>query len=153
MEYLKEFLDNRVFFTVLFAWIMSCLLKGCLVWAKEKKPDKTRFFGTGGMPSSHSTIVSSLATCIGIKMGFESPVFVICCALAFVVMYDATGIRRAAGQQARTINKMLEDEQEDLPTGKQTRLEELLGHNPSEVIAGAALGIVIAVLAEVVVGL
>ncbi len=153
MEYLEQFLENRVFFVVFFAWIFSCVLKGFLVWVKDKKLDMTRFMGPGGMPSSHSTIVTCLATCIGIKMGFDDPVFVVCCAFALVVMYDASGIRRAAGQQARMINMIIDAWEESDPLEKQIRLKELLGHTPLEVWAGATLGILIAVLAEVFIGL
>ncbi len=153
MEYVRQFLDNRIFFVVLFAWIFSCVLKGFLVWVKDKKLDMTRFMGPGGMPSSHSTIVTSLATCIGIKMGFDSPVFVVCCAFALVVMYDASGVRRAAGQQAKMINMIIDAWEESDPLEKQIRLKELLGHTPLEVFAGALLGIVIAILAAVWIGL
>ena len=153
MEYVRQFLDNKIFFVVLLAWIFSCLLKGFLVWVQDKKLDMTRFMGPGGMPSSHSTIVTSLATCIGIKMGFDSPVFVVCCAFALVVMYDASGVRRAAGQQAKMINMIIDAWEESDPLEKQIRLKELLGHTPLEVWAGALLGIAIAVLAAVWIGL
>ena len=148
MYYLKEFFSNSVFFVVLFAWIFSCVLKGFLVWVKDKKLDMTRFMGPGGMPSSHSTIVTSLAMCVGISDGFDSTLFVVCCAFALVVMYDASGIRRAAGQQAKMI--IIDAWDESDPIEKQIRLKELLGHTPLEVTAGGLLGIVIAVLAHVV---
>jgi acid phosphatase family membrane protein YuiD len=153
MNYMEQFLSNRVFFVVLFAWIFSCVLKGFLVWMKDKRLDMTRFMGPGGMPSSHSTIVTSLATCIGIKNGFDSTLFVVCCAFALVVMYDASGIRRAAGQQAKMINMIIDAWEESDPLEKQIRLKELLGHTPLEVFAGATLGILIAVLAAVWIGL
>lgn len=153
MRYYEEFMSNRVFFVVLFAWIFSCVLKGFLVWIKDKKMDMTRFMGPGGMPSSHSTIVTCLATCVGIKSGFDSTLFVICCAFALVVMYDASGIRRAAGQQAKMINMIVDAWEESDPLEKQIRLKELLGHTPLEVAAGATLGIVIGILAEVMFGL
>lgn len=146
-------MNNKVFFVVLFAWVFSCVLKGFLVWLKDKKLDMTRFMGPGGMPSSHSTIVTALAICVGIKSGFDSTEFVICCVLALVVMYDASGIRRAAGQQAKMINMIIDTWEETDPLEKQIRLKELLGHTPLEVIAGACLGAVIAVLAEAVIGL
>ncbi len=150
MYYLEEFFSNSVFFVVLFAWIFSCVLKGFLVWVKDKKLDMTRFMGPGGMPSSHSTIVTSLAMCVGISDGFDSTLFVVCCAFALVVMYDASGIRRAAGQQAKMINMIIDAWDESDPIERQIRLKELLGHTPLEVTAGALLGIVIAVLAHVI---
>ena len=153
MAYFEQFFNNKVFFVVLFAWLFSCVLKGFLVWIKNRKLDMTRFMGPGGMPSSHSTIVTSLAMCIGFKMGFDSPVFVVCCAFALVVMYDASGIRRAAGQQAKMINMIIDAWEETDPVEKQIRLKELLGHTPLEVWAGATLGVVIAVIAQITIGL
>lgn len=150
---MEQFMSNNIFFVVLFAWIFSCLLKGFLVWIKDRRLDMTRFWGPGGMPSSHSTIVTSLAACVGIKEGFDSSIFVVCCAFALVVMYDASGIRRAAGQQAKMINMIIEAWDEKDPIEKQIKLKELLGHTPLEVLAGAALGIGIAVLAAVFIGL
>ena len=146
-------MSNNTFFVVLFAWVFSCILKGFLVWIKDKRLDMTRFLGPGGMPSSHSTIVTSLAICVGIKEGVDSSMFVVCCAFALVVMYDASGIRRAAGQQAKMINMIVDAWDEKDPIEKQIKLKELLGHTPLEVLAGAALGIVIAVLAAVFIGL
>lgn len=150
---MEQFMSNNTFFVVLFAWVFSCILKGFLVWIKDKRLDMTRFLGPGGMPSSHSTIVTSLAICVGIKEGFDSSMFVVCCAFALVVMYDASGIRRAAGQQAKMINMIVDAWDEKDPIEKQIKLKELLGHTPLEVLAGAALGIVIAVLAAVFIGL
>lgn len=146
-------MENRIFFTVLFAWIFSCVLKGILVCIRERRLDLTRFMGPGGMPSSHSTIVTSLATCVGIRDGLNSTAFVICCALALVVMYDASGIRRAAGQQARMINMIVDAWNESDPLEKQIRLKELLGHTPLEVAAGAALGIAFSLISNAIVGL
>lgn len=151
--YLKQFLSNKIFFTVFFAWVFSCLLKGMIVCIREKRLDITRFMGPGGMPSSHSTIVTALAVCIGVHDGFDSTAFVICCAFALVVMYDASGIRRAAGQQARMINMIIDTWNESDPLEKQMRLKELLGHTPIEVFAGAALGILFAAAANLIVGL
>jgi len=153
MHYLEQFLNNKVFFVVLFAWVFSCVLKGFLVWFRDRKLDLTRFMGPGGMPSSHSTLVTSLATCVGVKAGFDSPMFVMCCAFALVVMYDASGVRRAAGQQARMINMSIEAWSEKEALEKQNRLKELLGHTPLEVFAGAFLGILIAVVAAATIGL
>ena len=153
MGFMKELLENTTFFVVFFGWAFSCILKGFLVWYKDKKLDLTRFLGTGGMPSSHSTVVTCLATCVGIKSGFDSTEFVVCCVLALVVMYDASGIRRAAGQQAKIINMIIDAWNERDPHEKQNRLKELLGHTPLEVCAGAILGVLIAVLAGIFIGL
>lgn len=151
--YLSQWLENKVFFTVLFAWLFSCVLKGILVCIREKRLDMTRFMGPGGMPSSHSTLVTSLATCVGLYDGFDSVTFVICCAFALVVMYDASGIRRAAGQQAKMINMIIDAWDASDPLERQMRLKELLGHTPVEVCAGALLGVVFALVSNAIFGL
>lgn len=102
--------------------------------------------GSGGMPSSHSTIVTCLALCTGLFEGFDTPVFALCCVLALVVMYDASGIRRAAGQQAKIINLIIDEWNESDPVEKQIKLKELLGHTPIEVFAGAVFGALCAIL-------
>ncbi|MEE1050363.1 MAG: divergent PAP2 family protein [Clostridia bacterium] len=151
--YWSQWLENKMFFTVFFAWLFSCVLKGILVCVREKKLDMTRFLGPGGMPSSHSTLVTSLATCVGIHDGFDSVTFVMCCAFALVVMYDASGIRRAAGQQAKMINMIVDAWNESDPLEKQMRLKEILGHTPVEVCAGATLGVVFALVSNAIFGL
>ncbi len=144
---LHDFFTNRVFFVVFFAWAFSCVLKGILVVIKEKRFDMTRFLGPGGMPSSHSAIVTCLTTCVGIRAGFGSTAFVICCVFALIVMYDATGIRRAAGEQAKMINKIIDTWDEIDIKERQIKLKEILGHTHIEVFAGAIFGILIGVIA------
>ncbi len=152
MRFLEDFLSNRIFFIVLFAWLISCVLKGIIECIKNKKVDWGRFFGPGGMPSSHSTIVCSLAVCVGIYEGFDSALFVICCALALIVMYDASGIRRAAGEQAKIINMIVDAWEERDPVLKEKKLKELLGHTPLEVLGGAILGVLFAITASAIIG-
>lgn len=97
----------------------------------------------GGMPSSHAALVTSLAAAIGLDQGWTSPLFSICVVFAMIVLYDAAGVRAAAGKQAVVLNQMMEDlfEHGKFQTEK---LTELLGHSPLEVIVGACLGIGIA---------
>lgn len=147
MRFIQEFLDNRIFFIVLLAWITSCVLKGLIEFIRTKRIDLSRFFGPGGMPSSHSTIVTSLATCVGIYEGFDSTLFVVCCALALIVMYDASGIRRAAGEHAKIINIIIEAWEEKNPILSDEKLKEILGHTPLQVAAGAVLGVLFAIIA------
>lgn len=108
---------------------------------KTKKFNFKRILGAGGMPSSHSAVVTSLATLIGKYEGITTPIFALAVVFAFVVMYDAAGIRRAAGKQARLLNKIVET-----PglTGVQVgeKLVEVLGHTPTQVFVGALIGIV-----------
>lgn len=103
-----------------------------------------RIFATGGMPSSHSSTVTALATCAFITSGHRSVEFAISMIMAGVTMYDAAGIRRAAGRHANILNTLIEliKEKENLKL-KHTNLKELLGHEPAEVFAGALLGILI----------
>jgi len=96
------------------------------------------FTTTGGMPSSHSAFVIGMATSTGLINGFDSTVFALAMGFAFVVMYDAAGLRRAAGKMAASLNKIM-DHVYNVPTSE--KLKELLGHTPVEVFAGAALGV------------
>lgn len=131
-------------------WFVAQFLKVVFVLLKEKKFDIRRFVGSGGMPSSHSAFVIALTTAVGYEEGLRSAAFAICVVLAFIVMYDASGVRRSTGQQAEILNKIIENfGNENLEvTGK--RLKELVGHTPFEVFAGAIVGILVTVLIYVV---
>ncbi len=126
----------------LIAWVIAQSLK-IVSWAvASKELNFKRLVEPGGMPSSHSAFVTSLATAAGVKEGFDSSLFALALVFAMVVMYDAAGVRRAAGKQARVLNAIVEDlnRRELHPE----RLRELLGHTPFEVLIGALLGILIA---------
>lgn len=146
MVYFNQFLNNKFFWTAILAWFIAQLLKFIFVFASEKKFNFERFVGAGGMPSSHSAIVTALAFIIGFSEGFDSVYFALSICFAAVVMYDAAGVRRAAGKQAKVLNQIIEhwndDEGQEI---QDERLKELLGHTPYEVIAGALLGISVAV--------
>jgi uncharacterized protein len=111
----------------------------------RRRVDFTRLLGTGGMPSSHSASVTALTVAVGIEQGWNSTIFGAVAFLSLIVMYDATGIRRAAGRQAQILNRMLED-LKDLHKLQGERLKELLGHTPLEVLVGAAYGAFVAFL-------
>ena len=115
---------------------------------KNKKLNVRRMWGAGGMPSSHSALMTSLATTIAYTEGLESPLFAITVIMAGVVMYDAAGVRRAAGKQARVLNQIIESEGQNINI--QEKLIELLGHTPVEVLAGAFVGILVASLLRLV---
>ena len=105
-----------------------------------------RILGAGGMPSSHSAVVVGLATLIGKYEGVGSSIFAVSLVLAFVVMYDAAGVRRAAGKQAKLLNKLIETP--GLSTGEvQEKLVEVLGHTPLQVIVGALIGLGVGLIA------
>lgn len=109
----------------------------------RRRPDFTRLMGTGGMPSAHSASVTALAAAVGIGEGWTSTLFGVAAFFALVTMYDATGIRRAAGRQARVLNRMMHELREYHKLEPE-RLGELLGHTPVEVFVGAGYGALLA---------
>lgn len=127
-------------------WFFIQLFK--VIWdlVTTKKFNFKRIMGAGGMPSSHSAVVTCLASMIGKSQGTNSPIFALAVVFAFVVMYDAAGVRRAAGKQAAMLNKIIET-----PglSGVEVseRLVEVLGHTPIQVLAGAVIGIIVGVIA------
>lgn len=125
-------------------WFVVQCTKIVIELIKNKKLNLRRIVGSGGMPSSHSAFVCSLATTIGITEGVSSPLFAMAVALSAIVMYDAAGVRRAAGKQAKILNQIIESERENINV--QEKLIELLGHTPLEVYVGALVGIVMAFL-------
>lgn len=144
-----DILNESILFTAVLAWFIAQLLKVIFVLVKSKKIDFYRFIGSGGMPSSHSAFVVGLATSVGLTEGFESSMFAVSVVLALVVMYDAAGVRRAAGQMAKTLNQLIEKWQTDDDINREKRLKELLGHTPVEVFAGAVLGIIIGIIRHI----
>lgn len=146
-EIFKEIIKNKILMTTISAWLIAQTIKVIMGVIRQRKFDFRWFVGTGGMPSSHVTGASCLATGIGLEYGFSSADFALAAAFALVVMFDAQGVRRASGKQARILNKITEDIywQGRIDEG---RLRELIGHTPIEVIAGFLLGVVIALLAR-----
>ena len=144
---LIEIFKNKIFMTTLAAWIIAQTVKVTVGLIRQKKLDFRWFIGTGGMPSSHAAGASCLATAVGLQHGFDSVHFALAAAFALVVMFDAQGVRRAAGKQAHILNKMTEDIYWQGKI-KDNRLRELIGHTPIEVIAGVLLGVAIAFVAS-----
>lgn len=134
----------EVLLVALTAPIIAQIIKFFIHLAIHKKADVRLFTTTGGMPSAHSACVVSLSTMVGLLRGFNSVEFAIAMGQAMVVMYDAAGLRRAAGKQAACLNRILEDfyKQEIQEIGG--KLKELLGHTPIQVFWGAMLGVVYA---------
>jgi len=141
-----NFWRDSVFITCIISWFLAQLIKVITVLIKNKKMDFRRFVGSGGMPSSHSSFVTSLAVSVGIIDGFSGTNFAVAAVFALVVMYDAAGVRRAAGQQAKILNKIVQEWEHADFAKTDKRLKELIGHTPFEVFAGAILGIVIALI-------
>jgi len=140
---LGVFASNQMFFTVLMAWLVAQTIKVAIGVAREKRFNFRWFVGSGGMPSSHAATVSALTTAVGLTYGFATPFFAIVFFLAFIIMFDAQGVRRQSGHQAEALNQIIEDIY--LNKGiQQERLKELLGHTPIQVFIGAAIGILVA---------
>lgn len=143
MNFFLKILNNKVLMACITAWFIAQIIKIVLTFYSSKKIDLTRFVGSGGMPSSHTAFVTALSTSIGRIYGWESPIFAVSLCFALVVMYDAAGVRRAAGNQAKILNIIIEDLAHNKPITDE-KLKELIGHTPKEVVAGAVLGILIA---------
>jgi len=139
------FPPTQAFIAVALAWFASQILKVIRGVSTHRKFNFRWLFDTGGMPSSHSASVSSLATSMGLYYGFNSMPFLMALIFAIITMFDAAGVRRSVGRQARILNTMIDDLAAE---GKvqEMRLKELLGHTPIEVFAGAFLGALISFL-------
>ena len=135
----------RIFYSTSLAWFIAQGLKVLIYWIRNHKINFRLFVGTGGMPSSHSAFVSCMATSVGLESGWDSPVFFLALGIAIVIMTDAAGVRRAAGQQAKILNEIMEDFYSSKPFAQQ-RLRELLGHTPVQVLVGSLTGILIGLL-------
>ena len=141
--FFEGMLANHVLKVSLFAWLIAQVMKVMLDLLAFHRLDLKRLTGAGGMPSSHTALVMALAVSVGKDAGWDSVIFAVTVVFAGVVMYDAAGVRRAAGKQAEAINQIIGD----IYKGKQVsqdRLKELIGHSPIEVLAGALLGVFIA---------
>lgn len=143
---------NKILLTAFAAWLLSQLAKVIIYRIINKKFSRERFLGDGGMPSSHSAIVTSVATAAGIQCGWDSPLFAIAAVLAVIVMHDAMGVRQETGKQAKVINNMLKLF-ESMGRGELTpeeTLKEFVGHTSRQVTVGAAVGILTAVLMNLI---
>ena len=147
MDGLHGLFSNGVLGCALLSWAIAQFLKVLIDFVKNRSFDATRLIGTGGMPSSHTALVVALCGAIAAKAGYASPEFAIVSVFSAVVIYDATGIRRAAGKQAAALNKIIKEFTDGHPI-KEVYLKELLGHTPLEVIGGAVVGIVVALAAQ-----
>ena len=143
---LLEICSNRIIQTGAAAWVTSQVLKTIIHLIVNKKIVWERLVGDGGMPSSHSATVMSVAVASGFTAGWDSPVFAVAVFMAIIVMHDARGVRRETGKQAVVINNMLELF-EEMGAGNLTpeqTLKEFVGHTPLQVMAGGILGFIVA---------
>ncbi len=142
---MKTLFDNRILVASFIAWAIAQLSKTIYELIRYRKLSLSRLVSAGGMPSSHSALVTSLATATGRVAGIDSAAFAISLILAAIVMYDAAGVRRAVSIQARILNQMIDEAFQGKPFAEK-RLRELIGHSPIQVLVGALLGVGVALV-------
>ena len=143
---------NRIRLIVFIAWFITQTIKLIVFRVINKKFVLERFFGDGGMPSSHSAVVASLATAIGLQSGWDSPLFAVATILAVIVMHDATGVRQETGKQAKVINdlvKLVQAKDRGEMTPAET-LKEFVGHTGPQVFVGMLCGILVALIMNMI---
>ncbi len=140
-----ELLRNNVLWCVAVAWFIAQFSKPFVQYLRTREWAWSWFFSAGGMPSTHSAIITAATTALGMELGFASPEFALSFAICMVVLYDAAGVRRQAGEHARVINAIIDDFSHGHPL-KEENLKELLGHTPGEVIIGVIVGVTVAIL-------
>lgn len=142
---LQAVFQNHVLISALVAWGVAQIIKLPLDYFFSKRWNWALLISVGGMPSSHSALVTATAIAVGLYAGFDSPLFALATAVSMVVIYDATGIRRQAGIHAQTIN-LLVDELLKGRLAPEKQLREVLGHTPLEALGGVILGFLVPIL-------
>ncbi|MCD8161592.1 MAG: divergent PAP2 family protein [Clostridiales bacterium] len=137
---------NQILVCSVLSWFLAQVAKGVIQLVTEGKVTLRRVLTSGGMPSSHSAMVTCCAATTGILYGFDSSMFAIACVLAIVVMYDACNVRRQSGEQAKAINLILQNWNNMTPELQALQLKVLLGHTPLQVFFGALIGIAVALV-------
>ena len=142
---MSDFLENKFLIVPFIVWCCIQLFKFITDLVINRKPNFKRLFGARGMPSSHSAVVATLTTLVGKEYGLGSAIFAVSFVFSLIVMYDAAGVRRAAGKQATLLNKLVEN----YPNSNvivTEKLVEVLGHTPFQVLVGAVIGILVGAL-------
>ena len=146
MEFV-DLLENKALIAAILAWFIAQVIKVVLVLVEEKRFDFGKMISSGGMPSSHSATVCALSTATALQYGPNSFEFAMAAIFALVVMYDAIGVRQESGKQAQVLNDMIEiftHMGKKIDVEKQ--LKEFIGHTPLQVLCGAILGIITALI-------
>ncbi len=147
MNYFYDFLNNYLLISALLGWLIAQILKMFTgMFSKERFSLKKLIFSNGGMPSSHSATVTALTTAALINHGIGSALFAVCAILSIIVMNDAVGVRQETGKQSKVINQIMRDMSTGRPEDVETGLKELVGHTPLQVVLGAIIGVVVAVV-------
>jgi len=144
MDILAGIFTNKYVIIPAIIWLITGFIKVGVAYIFDRRIDLSRIVGTGGMPSSHTSYIVSLAVVIGKNSGWRSPEFGVAFAFALIVMSDAAGVRRAAGEQAKLLNSLMTTHFPGEEFSK--KLKELLGHRPLEVIVGAVMGVILGML-------
>lgn len=145
-----DFFTNPVGVSTLLGWFLGQALKVPVEYLRHKRWDWTLLLSAGGMPSSHSALMTSVTASIGLNVGWGSPIFALALAVTAIIVYDATGVRRQAGFHAERINEILREllHLKKLEEDQVSYLREIIGHTPGEAIAGVFFGIMIAILVQ-----
>ena len=143
MEYIRGIFTNYIFICAIIGWFLAQAIKCVRYIVRNKRFDFAVLMSSGGMPSSHSATVCAVVAAAAKLCGTGSPEFALAFILAFIVMYDAAGVRRAAGEQAKVLNRIADELSEGDTRYLDKNLKEFIGHTPFQVIVGALLGILI----------
>lgn len=146
MTFWNKILENEMLVSAVIGWTVAQILKTIIDFGLNRNLSLERLVGSGGMPSSHSATVSALTFAAALIRGIESTEFAVCFVLSSVVMYDAIGVRQETGKQSKLLNLIMEQDLFHLSNEQfQQKLKEFVGHTPLQVLAGAVLGIFIAI--------
>lgn len=145
-----DFFTNPVGISTMLGWILGQLIKMPVEYLRHKRWDWTLLLSAGGMPSSHSALMTAVTTSIGLNAGWGSPVFALALAITGIVVYDATGVRRQAGFHAERINQIAREllKLKKLEENDASYLREIIGHTPGEAAAGVLFGALIALAVQ-----
>ena len=147
MIFFTDLCSHVIFVSAALGWLIAQVAKTIIHLIVTKKFVVERLVGSGGMPSCHSATVCALSTATGMECGASSPEFAIAVMLAIIVMYDAMGVRRETGIHAKVLNEMIEVfTKMGKKMSAEEKLKEFIGHTPLQVLVGAILGIIVAVV-------
>ncbi len=144
MPFFRQLFENRVMIAAAVSWLAAQTIKFFLYGVLYRQFRMERFLGSGGMPSSHTSLVVTLTIMVGFREGFASTLFALAFCLAGVVIYDAMGVRRETGRQGEVINQILKEVLVDGKPITEENMKTLVGHSPLEVLAGFIVGVIIA---------
>lgn len=147
---LLDFFTNPVGVSTMLGWILGQLIKVPVEYLRHKRWNWTLLLSAGGMPSSHSALMTSVSTSIGLNSGWGSPIFALALAVTAIIVYDATGVRRQAGFHAERINQIVRElfQLKKLEEEEVSYLREIIGHTPGEAVAGVFFGVLIALIVQ-----